>query len=151
MLKILLGKENWPNNLDRNVDRLFGRLCNLPNDSVTKYVLLKIENATYCDTISFIDRFGYKLPINCLSTGTKALLLAIQTGEPVCFDECAGNVFGVAIMLSSFCDMTICYSVLMRENNIVIDQYVGISVVVNNNQVITNIEDIYDGGLIYGV
>lgn len=47
----------------------------VPRNSLTAALISEIEQGTWFDDNTFLDRFGQKLPIGMLSTGCKAALL----------------------------------------------------------------------------
>lgn len=147
MLTIITRREDWPTDTIINVDYEFATNCSLKDEFATHFTLEKVERSRLLNGTTVIDRYGYKLFRRFLSTGTKALLLAVQSGKAVCFDECGDNVLGTAIMLSSKYDMCICYSHDLNHSQPFIDECVNISVNFNGN-VITELDDIFLGGLI---
>lgn len=146
MLKIYRDKKDWPEDTLVNIDVEFAKYCPLSNTYATHFILEKVDHAKRLDDRSFLDRFNFKLYRDCISTGSKALLLAVQTGLPVCFNECGDNALGVAIMLSDRYDMRICYSRSLYDCEPLIDEDVNIVVDVDGT-IITDIEDIFMGGL----
>lgn len=69
----------------------------IKDSPVNRILLQEIEQATYCDEMSFIDRFGYKLPKEFMSTGCKAALLVANTDIEVDLAECGPNAKGAII------------------------------------------------------
>lgn len=68
--------DTYPDNMEfiDNIDDYFGN-SKLQDDEYTNAVLNRIECAEYYNEGTFRDRTGSLLRTNCLSTGTKALLL----------------------------------------------------------------------------
>lgn len=56
-----------------DVEKLFSYTDVIPDVTVKKFIE-EIERGSYSDASSFIDRFGYKLPIDFMSTGCKAAI-----------------------------------------------------------------------------
>lgn len=64
----------------------------IPKTTYTEQAMLDIDQATYCDPWSFIDRYGVKLSKDKLSTGCKvALLTSINSDKPTHSIECGIN------------------------------------------------------------
>ena len=76
MLKIFIRDEPYPDGIEiiDNIEAAFVKY-KFKNTEFERSILRVIENATIYNTNSFVDRFGNKLPISDLSTGTKAALL----------------------------------------------------------------------------
>lgn len=75
MLNIFVGREKLPETAVVVVDNETGFLDTVLEDTETvRRILKNVEHASYCDETSFIDRFGYKLYSDFLSTSTKTLL-----------------------------------------------------------------------------
>lgn len=70
--------------------------CRLTGGELEATILREIEKARYCDSYSFIDRFGYKLPISDLSTGCKAALL-VGGDAVISLYECGRNARDVIL------------------------------------------------------
>jgi hypothetical protein len=65
---------------------------------LNRTILREIEQAEYCDEYSFIDRFGYKLRKDNLSTGCKAaLIVANRPDIKIDTQECGYNAIGVIV------------------------------------------------------
>ena len=60
-------------NVDHNVEKLFDTIV-LKGTPTERKIIELIEKGQWNDGNSFIDRFGYKLRIEELSTGAKAVL-----------------------------------------------------------------------------
>jgi len=75
MLRIYIGLDKVPEGLkvvkDNEVAFIY---TELEDTETVKSILKRVEQAEYNDNVSFIDRFGFKLYSDCLSTGTKTLL-----------------------------------------------------------------------------
>lgn len=69
----------------------------IPDTELNRYLLNKLEGAKYDSVSSFIDRDGYKLPVNLLSTGMKCLLEVIHSGKCVNGTELGQNAFELLI------------------------------------------------------
>ena len=53
----------------------------IKNDSITNQILKKIDKGTFLDQRHFIDRFGNKLALSCLSTTAKSLLCIVYNDD----------------------------------------------------------------------
>lgn len=109
-LKIFIRRE-VPDSIDtvKDVESFFINV-KLHNTEKEKSILKTIEEAEYIDSISFKDKFGYKLPISALSTGTKAALCILNyPNEIVDLRECGRNAIDA---IFSFCS----------DGNILIEQ-----------------------------
>lgn len=51
------------------------QVCGIPRNNFSEKVLSTIEKGTYLDKKSFLDRRGFKLPMEFLSTTSKGLLV----------------------------------------------------------------------------
>lgn len=75
MLNIYVGCNKIPKDAiiawDNEVEFLYTAL---EDTKEVRSILENVEHAKYNDKASFIDRFGYKLYSDCLSTGAKTLL-----------------------------------------------------------------------------
>lgn len=78
-------------NIESDVETLFSR-TKLHGSDIEKELISVIENGKYESQNSFIDRFGYKLPISFLSTGCKAALCIVNNPDkPISLIECGHN------------------------------------------------------------
>ena len=74
MLQLLVkGVDDAPEGMDLDVERVFAGVS-LTGSESEKQVIEFIEEGKYLDNLSFIDRFGYRLSRELLSSGTKAVL-----------------------------------------------------------------------------
>lgn len=97
MLNILLGEDNKPeNNYIHDVEREFLFLKTLEPVS-SEIIIRRIDGGHYLDNKSFIDKYGYKLPITSLSTGSKILLLVNNTDKVINGIEMGQNAFELLI------------------------------------------------------
>lgn len=70
----------------------------IEGSDLERKALKEIEEASYCDTYSFIDRFGYKLYNKFLSTGCKAILCLINYKDKIINAiECGDNVISFMV------------------------------------------------------
>lgn len=84
MLNIYVGEDKIPAGSVIVKDNEVGFLDTaLGDNEVVRSILKNVEHAVYCDNMSFIDRFGYKLYSDFLSTGTKTLLNAYYQTDKV--------------------------------------------------------------------
>lgn len=83
--------------LENDVETLFKTIHLVKNDFNIK-VIEEIEQGTYNDEISFIDRFGFKLYLSNMSTGSKAIICVntIQDRIINCI-ECGKNAINYII------------------------------------------------------
>lgn len=82
-----------------DVEKEFKQL-KLQGTDVEKMLIEKIEKGTYLDSISFIDRFGYKLYLDNLSTGCKAALCVVNRLDKIIdLAECGHNARDIIISL----------------------------------------------------
>ncbi|MBR5484908.1 MAG: DUF4869 domain-containing protein [Oscillospiraceae bacterium] len=79
--------------MSTDVEAVFTRMKNgIEDTKLNRQLLKEIEKAEYCDSHSFIDRFGNKLNLMYLSTGCKAaLLVAAFPDIEIDIDECGYN------------------------------------------------------------
>lgn len=74
-----------------DVEAVFSGM-DIPEEDRCSRVLEEVEQAKYLDAYSFIDRIGYMLPKEFLSTGCKAALVVIKNpGTVVDLWECGFN------------------------------------------------------------
>lgn len=74
-----------------DVEKEFAKL-RLKGTDTDKILIKVIENGRYIDDISYIDRFGFKLHIDDLSTGCKAALcVANLPNKVINLLECGNN------------------------------------------------------------
>lgn len=62
-----------------------------------KALVRKIEQGTLVDRATFIDRMGYRLYTECLSTGCKAALLVQNTDKLIDLRECGLNAINTIL------------------------------------------------------
>lgn len=87
------------NIIERNVEELFARII-LQGTAKEREALKLIEKAEYIDSESIIDRFGYKLRIDNISTGCKAILCVLNMPETwIDTAECGMNALSVLVSL----------------------------------------------------
>lgn len=96
MLNILIGKENKPDDLVRDADAYIHKV-GISDTDINRYLLEKLEQASYLNISEFIDRYGYKLPLSCLSTGMKILLEVINSDKCIYGLELGQNAFELLI------------------------------------------------------
>lgn len=74
-----------------DVEEEFMRI-GIPNTNTAKKLIENIEQGKYLDDLNFIDRFGAKLKMSCLSTGCKAgIVVSERTDCLVDLRECGWN------------------------------------------------------------
>ena len=99
MLKLYIN--SIPDNIKciNDVEKGFASI-NLKCTDKEKELVSRIENGTLIDSMSFIDRFGYKLYTTELSTGCKAALCALNYKDSVInLVECGLNARDAIISL----------------------------------------------------
>lgn len=107
------------NNIVRNVEEQFAKI-KLTGSEIEKKLIAEIEQGTYNDEYSFIDRFGYKLYNTELSTGCKAALCVVNCPNLVIdLIECGLNARDIIIGLCKD------GNVLIQENGVTIVDYFG--------------------------
>lgn len=124
MLNILLEGYFDKSNLDivKNVEKEFSKL-KLHDTDINKILIEKIEKGRYNDYVSYIDRFGYKLHIDDLSTGCKAALcVANLPDKTIDLIECGNNARDVIIR---YCKNG---NIVIRDNGLTISTINGNSV-----------------------
>lgn len=91
MLKILVrGIDEIPTNTIEDAEMAFD-LITLTGDEVDRKLIHEVEGGRYLTPTEFIDRFGYKLPYSCMSTGCKAALAVHHTpNTPINCTEVGG-------------------------------------------------------------
>lgn len=81
MLNIYLSKDFEPNNIGlkliTDIDSYFTTI-KVDDTDVNRRLINEIDYGKYLDSISFIDRFGFKEMIQHLSTGCKTALLTVN-------------------------------------------------------------------------
>lgn len=99
MLTLYLDKlpDEVSNMLEYDVEELFKRTALRCADNEKK-AIMEIEQGELIDSGSYIDRFGYKLRIDELSTGCKAVLCVLNhTDKIINFIECGLNARDYAV------------------------------------------------------
>lgn len=105
------------NKIVRNVEEQFAKI-RLTGREIERRIISKIEQGTYNDEYSFIDRFGYKLYNTELSTGCKAALCVVNCPDLIIdLIECGMNARDIIIGLCKD------GKVLIRENGVTIADY----------------------------
>ena len=80
-----------------NVDELFSK-TNLIGNKEEKLILNEIEQGKYLSNTHYIDRFGVKLPRDCLSQGCKTALTVLKHPDKIINTiECGRNAIGSII------------------------------------------------------
>ena len=113
-----------------DVEKEFAKL-QIRGTDIDKVLIEKIEKGQYNDSISYIDRFGYKLHLDDLSTGCKAALCVINIPDRVIdLLECGCNARDAII---KYCPDG---SIIIRDNGLTISTVNGndISVMMNGRE-----------------
>lgn len=93
MLKLYIGKNDLPSGISfiEDVEAAFP-LVTITGSSFQREVIACIENGTYNDEKTFIDRFGEPAKYDWLCTGSKALMLLESRPDVIInFTECGDN------------------------------------------------------------
>lgn len=104
MLNITLREPD--SKLEFDIEKEFNSL-EVKGTSLNKALINEIEQANYEDEASFIDRFGYKLYMEYLSTGCKAALLVANTNLNVDLQECGSNAVSAIVRLCNNGNITL--------------------------------------------
>ena len=96
MLNIYIGEGNKPEDYVHDVETLT-YLIGIPDTDLSRYLLTNLEQATYLDISSFIDRDGFKLPAQFMSNGLKVLLAIEYSGKCINGIELGDNAFNLLI------------------------------------------------------
>ena len=97
MLNILLGVSNKPkDNYIHDAEKFIYKVGILDNE-ISRVILEEIEEAEYLNASDYIDRYGYKLPITLLSTGSKILLEVANSNYIINGLELGQNAFDLLI------------------------------------------------------
>lgn len=101
-LNIYVGKENFPDNLDIWLDpEKMIYAVNIEENDFNKKVISEIEQGTYLNNRAFLDRFGYKLYLSSISTGSKILIEAYNVkNAAIVADEIGMNAKMILLTLT---------------------------------------------------
>ena len=82
-----------------DVEEGFSRICgDIPNDARVDKIIEYIDKGHYLNSSHFIDRFGNKLNMTCLSTGCKAALCTLCLPDSaISTYECGANAITAII------------------------------------------------------
>lgn len=75
--------------IEKDVEKLFATI-HLKGTQEERKIIEVIEQGKWCDDLSFIDRFGFRLPLDELSTGTKAALSVLNRPDIILDTICCG-------------------------------------------------------------
>ena len=101
MLKVIRlksTKEKYQTRTD--INKMFD-MIDVKGTEKERLALQLIDKATYKNELEVIDRFGDKISINNISTGCKAVIVILNSKEPVSTIECGMNALSV---IFSLCD-----------------------------------------------
>lgn len=101
MLNVYLDRADVPKDtkIIEDVELQF-MLCSLEMSSEEQQMLEFIEHGTLNSEVDFIDRFGYKLYIDNLSTGCKAALCVLHFPDKIIdLKECGNNAVEAILRL----------------------------------------------------
>lgn len=120
-----------------DVEKEFSTLT-IQGTNIDKILIEKIEKGRYNDSISYIDRFGYKLHIDDLSTGCKAALcVANLPNKIIDLIECGNNARDAIIR---YCSNG---NIIIRDNGLTISTINGTETRVTMNGLkFNNIDDL---------
>lgn len=123
-------------NIERNVEDLFEEV-KVEGTELDRKIINLIEKGEYVDRYSYIDRFGYKLYFDDMSTGCKAALCVANLPDRVIdLVECGLNARDVILSL--------CKSgnVLISDNMMSINGYSDDISVCVDGKVFNNVKDL---------
>ena len=113
MLTIYIDKTTLP--VEHDVEKLFSQ-TKLTDTPLNRKLIQVIEQGTYNDPYSFIDRFGFKLYTEDMSTGCKAALCVANNPDKVVdLVECGYNARDAII---HFCNTG---NILYHESSLTIE------------------------------
>ena len=99
MLKVIRlksTKEKYQTRTD--INKMFD-MIDVKGTEQERLALQLIDKATYKNELEVIDRFGDKISINNISTGCKAVIVILNSKEPVSTIECGMNALSVIFSL----------------------------------------------------
>lgn len=80
--------------LIRDVEKYF-RMVNFSDTEINRLIVEELEEGKLISRYAFIDRFGYIIPIEFLSTGCKAALMVHNSDYVIDLLECGRNAINV--------------------------------------------------------
>lgn len=101
MLKVIRlksTKEKYQTRTD--INKMFD-MIDVKGTEKERLALQLIDKATYKNELEVIDRFGDKISISNISTGCKAVIVILNSKEPISTIECGMNALSV---IFSLCD-----------------------------------------------
>lgn len=101
MLHIKIDVENSVDNKSnciKDVEKQFEKIV-ITGTEAERQAIELVENGKYLDSYSYIDRFGYKLPITELSTGCKTILCVLNTPNQW-IDTIESGINAVSVLIS---------------------------------------------------
>lgn len=101
MLKIIIADSNiaFKQELVMDVEKEFSKL-KITGNAIDKLLIEQVEKGKYNDINSYIDRFGYKLHYDDMSTGCKAALCVVNLPDKIIsLAECGHNARDIIIAL----------------------------------------------------
>ncbi len=90
--KSIISEDRYINDVDR-----YFPLIGIRNNDISRLVIEKLEGGYYLSEDSYIDRYGYKLNMLDLSTGSKTLLIVANTDNVVNGCEIGQNAFELLV------------------------------------------------------
>lgn len=99
MLKVIRlksTKEKYQTRTD--INKMFD-MIDVKGTEKERLALQLIDKATYKNELEVIDRFGDKISINNISTGCKAVIVILNSNEPVSTIECGMNALSTIFSL----------------------------------------------------
>ena len=97
MLNIFLYEQNKPKKDYVHDAEGFIYKVGIPDNEVSKLIISQIDKASYLNIYEFTDRFGYKLPMSFLSTGSKILLEIANSSRVINGLEMGQNAFDLML------------------------------------------------------
>lgn len=101
MLKVIRlksTKEKYQTRTD--INKMFD-MIDVKGTEKERLALQLIDKATYKNELEVVDRFGDKISISNISTGCKAVIVILNSKEPISTIECGMNALSV---IFSLCD-----------------------------------------------
>lgn len=97
MLNIILDKNSITEDMYiHDVDRYFPYV-GIKDNKISRTIIEKLEGGKYLSENSYIDRYGFKINMLDLSTGSKTLILVANTNRVINGCEIGQNAFELLI------------------------------------------------------
>lgn len=96
MLKVYLDEYTGNEDVIHNVNEGI-LMIDVNDDKDSRELIETIEQGKYNDTLSYIDRYGYKLSIQSMSNGCKAALCLNNSNSIIDLRECGENAISLIV------------------------------------------------------